>query len=67
MTGDLKMGNNKITNLADPTDATDGVNKQYLEKSRVKPSHYNNEFKYLMTSRLCTSHLKPPDPPPPRG
>ena len=39
---------NKIINLADPTDATDAVNKQYLEKSHVKPSHYNNEFKYLI-------------------
>ena len=28
------------TNMEDPTDATDGVNKQYLEKSHVKPSHY---------------------------
>ena len=27
------------TNMEDPTDATDGVNKQYLEKSHVKPSH----------------------------
>ena len=59
MTGDLKMGNNKITNLADPTDATDGVNKQYLEKSHVKPSHYNNEFKYLMTNKLAWSDLEP--------
>ena len=24
------------TNMKDPTDATDGVNKQYLEKSHVK-------------------------------
>ena len=28
------------TNMEDPTDATDRVNKQYLEKSHVKPSHY---------------------------
>ena len=41
------------TNMEDPNDATDGVNKQYLEKSHVKPSHYNNEFKYLMTNRLA--------------
>ena len=39
-TGDLNMVNNKIINLGDPTSATDGVNKQYLEKSHVIPSHY---------------------------
>ena len=45
------------TNMKDPTDATDGVNKQYLEKSHVKPSHYNNEFKYLMTNKLAWTDL----------
>ena len=46
------------TNMKDPNDATDGVNKQYLEKSHVKPSHYNNEFKYLMTNRLAWTDLQ---------
>ena len=46
------------TNMKDPTDATDGVNKQYLEKSHVKPSHYNNEFKYLMTNKLAWTDLQ---------
>ena len=46
------MSDNKITNLADPQSDRDAVNKQYLEKSHVKPSHYNNEFKYLMTDKL---------------
>ena len=46
------------TNMIDPNDATDGVNKQYLEKSHVKPSHYNNEFKYLMTNRLAWTDLQ---------
>ena len=46
------------TNMKDPTDATDGVNKQYLEKSHVKPSHYNNEFKYLMTDKLAWTDLE---------
>ena len=45
----FNMVNNRIYNLADPTDATDAINKQYLEKSHVKASSYNNEFKYLMT------------------
>ena len=58
MTGNLNMESNKITNLADPTGATDGVNKQYLEKSHVKPSHYNNEFKYLMTDKLRWTDLQ---------
>ena len=52
------MVKNKIINLGDPTDATDAVNKQYLEKSHVKPSHYNNEFKYLMTNRLAWTDLQ---------
>ena len=55
----FNMVKNKIINLGDPTDATDAVNKQYLEKSHVKPSHYNNEFKYLMTSRLAWTDLEP--------
>ena len=59
MTGNLNIGNKKITRLADPTNATDAVNKQYLEKSHVKPSHYNNEFKHLMTNRLAWTDLEP--------
>ena len=47
------------SNMKDPADATDGVNKQYLEKSHVKPSHYNNEFKYLLTNRLAWTDLEP--------
>ena len=47
------------TNMEDPTDATDGVNKQYLEKYHVKPSRYNNEFKYLMTNKLAWTDLEP--------
>ena len=39
MAGNLNMNNNKIINLGDPTGATDAINKQYLGKSHVKPSH----------------------------
>ena len=53
------MVSNKIINLGDPSNATDGVNKQYLEKSHVIPSHYNNEFKYLMTNKLEWTDLQP--------
>ena len=55
----FNMVKNKIINLGDPTDDTDAVNKQYLEKSHVKPSHYNNEFKYLMTNKLAWTDLEP--------
>ena len=53
------MVKNKIINPGDPTDATDAVNKQYLENSHVKPNHYNNEFKYLMTNILPWADLEP--------
>ena len=58
MTDDLNMVNNKITNLADPQSDKDAIHKQYLEKSHVKPSHYNNEFKYLMTNKLRRTDLQ---------
>ena len=58
-TTNLIWSKNKIINLGYPTNATDRVNKQYLEKSHVKPSHYNNEFKYLMTNRLAWTDLEP--------
>ena len=59
MTGDLNMSNDQITHLSDPKNATDAINKQYLEKSHVKPSHYNDEFKYLMTNKLRWTDLEP--------
>ena len=46
------MSNNKVIN------ATNAINKQYLEKSHVKPSHYNNEFTYLMTDKLRWTDLQ---------
>ena len=48
MTGNLNTGNNKITNLADPTDATDGVNMKTLNTYTIKPSDHTNRFSYLM-------------------
>ena len=53
----LYMDNNKIINLADPQSDKDDINKQYLEKSHIKPSHYNNEFKYLMANKLQWTDL----------
>ena len=54
----FNMVKNKIINLGDPTDATDAISKQYLEKSHVKSSHYNNKFKYLVTNKLRWTDLQ---------
>ena len=53
----LNMDNNKIINLADPQSDKDAINKQYLVKSHIKPSNYNNEFKYLMANKLHYTDL----------
>ena len=54
MTGNLNVGNNKIINLGKPTQDNDAVNKNYADKlvhhTTVQPSHYNNQFAYLMSS-----------------
>ena len=39
---------NKIINLGDPADATDGVNLRTLNKYNIKPSDHTNRFAYLM-------------------
>ena len=48
MTGDLNMGNNKITNLADPKGATGGINLKTLNTYIKKPLDHTNRFVYLM-------------------
>ena len=54
MTGNLNLNNNKITNLSNPTQNNDAVNKDYADKlvhhTAVQPSHYNDQFAYLMSS-----------------
>ena len=54
MTGNLNVSNNKIVNLGKPTQDNDAVNKDYADKlvhhTAVQPSHYNNQFAYLMSS-----------------
>ena len=47
----LKMFNNKIINLADPTNATDGVNLRTLNTHIIKPSDHTNRFAYLMNPK----------------
>ena len=53
MTGNLNVGNNKIINLSKPTQDNEAVTKDYADKllhPTVQPSHYKNEFAYLMSS-----------------
>ena len=55
------MVNHKIINLGDSNDDKDAIEKQFLEqevqKSHIKQSHYNNEFKYLMANKLQWTDL----------
>ena len=54
MTGNLNLNNNKIINLSKPTQDNEAVTKDYADKlvhhTAVQPSHYKNEFAYLMSS-----------------
>ena len=53
MTGSLNMSGHKIINLEDPASDSDAVNKKYIEEhlhpAQVQPSHYKDEFSYLMS------------------
>ena len=54
MTSDLNVGGHKIINLEDPTSESDAANKKYvdshLHQTQVQPSHYKDEFAFLMSS-----------------
>ena len=54
MTSDLNVGGNKIINLEDPASDSDAVTKKYvddhLQQSQIQPSHFKNEFAFLMSS-----------------
>ena len=54
MTGELNGGGNKIINISKPLQNTDAATKDYVDKlvhhTAVQPSHYNNQFAYLMSS-----------------
>ncbi|CAH3172098.1 unnamed protein product, partial [Porites evermanni] len=54
MTGNLNLNNNKILNLSKPTQDNEAATKNYVDKlvqkNAVQPSHYKNEFAYLMSS-----------------
>ena len=54
MTSDLNIGGHKIINLEDPSSDSDAVTKKYvdghLHQTQVQPSHYKDEFAFLMSS-----------------
>ena len=54
MTEDLNVGGHKITNLETPTSDSDATTKKYIDSlvhhSNVQPSHYKDQFSYLMLS-----------------
>ena len=54
MTGNLNMNGYKIINIEDPVSDNDAVNKIYMNEhlhtAQVQPSHYKDEFSYLMSS-----------------
>ena len=56
MTGDLNLNNHKIKNLSNPTLDNEAVTKDYVDKlvhhTAVQPSHYKDEFSYLMSSAI---------------
>ena len=51
---DVNLGGNKIKNLGAPTQDNEAVTKNYVDKlvnlTAVQPSHYNDQFAYLMSS-----------------
>ena len=51
---DVNLGGNKIKNLGGPTQDNEAVTKGYVDNlvhhTAVQPSHYKDEFSYLMSS-----------------
>ena len=51
---DVNLGGNKIENLGVPTQGNEAATKSYVDNlvqhATVQPSHYNDQFAYLMTS-----------------
>ena len=51
---DVNLGGNKIKNLGAPTQENEATTKDYVDKvvhhTVVQPSHYKDEFAYLMSS-----------------
>ena len=51
---DVNLGGNKIENLGVPTQGNEAATKSYVDNlvqhATVQPSHYNDQFAYLMSS-----------------
>ena len=51
---DVNLGGNKIENLGAPTQGNEAATKSYVDNlvqhATVQPSHYNDQFAYLMSS-----------------
>ena len=58
MAGPLNMSNNKITNLAKPTDDKDGVNKKYIDDNYLKLSGGTVTGHITLNNAVLTSHYK---------
>ena len=52
---DLDMDSKKITNLADPTDTTDGVNKKYIHNNYLKLSGGTMTGHIILNNAVLTS------------
>ena len=54
MTDDFNVAGHKITNLKTPTSDSDASTKEYTDNlihhTSIQPSHYKDQFSYLMTS-----------------
>ena len=54
MTGNLNIGDNRITNLETPTSDNDAATKSYTDSvvhhTQIQPSHYQDQFGFLMSS-----------------
>ena len=54
MTNDPNLNGHKIKNLEDPTSDSDAATKKYIDthlhQNQVQPSHFKDQFSYLMSS-----------------
>lgn len=57
LTGDLHANRNKIVDLGNAVNENDAVSKTFLANSHIQPSHYSNQFQFLMN----TSHWSEED------
>ena len=55
---DLDMNSKKITNLADPTDTTDGVNKKYVDDNYLKLSGGTMTGHIILNNAVLTSQYQ---------